>query len=108
MNTMEEHDFDYQKYTRETEPDPALIQRGTADRQQRLAAAMQRMATRIDVDILRQFEQLVPEGESCERMINLALREWLVTRDMKDLVRIEIERTIRHSLAPAGTDLALP
>jgi hypothetical protein len=45
---MEDDDFDYQAYTRETPPDPAKIRRGTADRQRRFDEAMMRLTLAID------------------------------------------------------------
>ena len=66
MSTMDDHDFDYQQYTRETGPDPALIQRGPSDRQHRFDTTMLRLSVRIDEAVLQQFRQLVPDGESCD------------------------------------------
>jgi uncharacterized protein (DUF4415 family) len=75
MSTMEDDNFDYPAYTRETPPDPAKILRGTAERQRRFDAAMLRLSVRIDEDVLQQFHQLTGEGQSAERLINQALRE---------------------------------
>ena len=108
MSTMENDTFDYQAYTRETPPDPAKIRRGTADRRQRFDAAMTRLTVRINDDVLQQFHQLAAEGQSSEQLINQALREWLAARDMKELVRAEIQRAIQQSLASAQTGEASP
>ncbi|MGH9768241.1 MAG: hypothetical protein ACREAB_12470, partial [Blastocatellia bacterium] len=108
MNTMENDTFDYQTYIRETPPDPAKILRGTADRRQRFDAAMMRLTVRINEDTLQQFHQLAVEGQSCEQLINQALREWLAARDMKELIRAEIQRAVQQSLASAQIGGASP
>jgi uncharacterized protein (DUF4415 family) len=105
---MEDDTFDYQTYMRETPPDPAKIRRGTADRQRRFDAAMLRRSVRIDDDILRQFHQLAAEGQSHEQLINQALREWLDARDMKELVRAEIQRAVQQSLSSGPIGDASP
>ena len=108
MSTMEDDNFDYQAYTRETPPDPAKIRRGTADRQQRFNAAMMKLAVRIDEDVLERFRQLAAGGQSCERLINQALREWLSAGDVKELVRAEIQRAVRESLPSAQVEAESP
>ena len=95
---MTKDDFDYQAYMRETPPDPTRIVRGVEARQQRWAAAVEKSTVRIDKDLLQQFSELVPEGQSCEATINQALREWLLTKGMKEMVRAEIQIALRQSL----------
>lgn len=104
MNTMTDENFDYPAYTRETPPDPAAIRRGTDARQQRFDAAMMRLAVRVDEDVLQQFQQLAAEGQTAERLINQALREWLSAQNVKELVRAEIQRAVQQSLAAAQTN----
>ena len=101
MSTMEDDDFDYQTYTRETPPDPAKILRSTADRQRRFDAAMTRRTVRIDEGTLEQLHQLAAAGQSCEQLIDQALREWLSAQSMKELVRFEIQSAVQQSLASA-------
>ncbi len=108
MSTMEDDNFDYPAYTRETPPDPAKILRGTAERRQRFDEAMMRLAIRIDEDVLQQFHQLAAERQSVERLINQALREWLSAQGMKELVRAEIQRAVQQSLSSAQTGGASP
>ncbi|MGE0128448.1 MAG: hypothetical protein AB7U82_10245 [Blastocatellales bacterium] len=108
MNTMEDEDFDYQAYMRETPPDPAQIRRGTAARQQRLDAALRRQTIRIDPDILQQFSQLVSEGQSAEQLINQALRQWLAADGIREMVRAEIQLAIRQSLSATQPTLESP
>lgn len=94
MNTIKDHDFDYQAYTRKTPPDPAKIHRGTEARQQRFDAAVARRAIRIDEDVLVQFQQLAPQAQDCEKMVNQALREWLSAKGVKELVREELQQIL--------------
>lgn len=99
MNTMEDENFDYQAYMRETPPDPAQIRRGAAARQQRLDAAIGRKAVRIDPDILEQFGQLATEEHSAEQLINQALRQWLAADGIREMVRAEIQLAVRQYLS---------
>ncbi|MCI0524769.1 MAG: hypothetical protein L0Y75_05850, partial [Acidobacteria bacterium] len=69
---------------------------------------MMRLTVRINEDVLQQFHQLAAEGQSCEQLINQALREWLAAKDMKELVRAEIQRAIQQSLASAQVGEASP
>ena len=48
-------------------------------------------AIRIDPDILEQFKQMVPDGQGYQRLINQALREWLMACDVQDVVRQELK-----------------
>ena len=108
MSTMEDDTFDYQAYTRETPPDPAKIRRGTADRQRRFDAAMMKFAVRIDEDLLKEFRQLANEGQSCEQLINQALREWLAAKGMTEMLRAEIQLAVQQSLSAAQLHLEPP
>lgn len=108
MNTMEDDTFDYQASMRETPPDPAKIRRGTADRQQRFEAAMMRFAVRIDEDLLKEFRQLASEGQTCEQLINQALREWLAAKGMSEMLRAEIQLAVRQSLSATQLHLESP
>jgi uncharacterized protein (DUF4415 family) len=105
MNIMEDDNFDYRAYTRETPPDPAKILRGTAERRRRFDEAMSRLSVRLDEDVFEQFRQLTAEGQSVERLINQALREWLSAQGMKELVRAEIQRVVQQSLSSTQTDV---
>jgi uncharacterized protein (DUF4415 family) len=102
MSTIKDKDetFDYQAYTRENAPDPAKIQRGPEARRQRLEeAAVMKSVLRIDKDILQQFKQLASSDQECQRLINQALREWLSAKDVKELVRAELQHVVRQALA---------
>jgi hypothetical protein len=52
--------------------------------------AKSKITIRIDPDILEQFKQMVPDGQGYQRLINQALREWLMARDMQEVVRKEL------------------
>jgi uncharacterized protein (DUF4415 family) len=103
MNTNE--DFDYQSYMKENSPDVATIQRGTCNRESRRLETARR-TIRIDEDILEQFQQLAPEKP--EKLINQALREWLFTKDMKELVRDEFQKMLQQALFSIQTATPLP
>jgi hypothetical protein len=62
--------------------------------------AKSKITIRIDSDVLEQFRQMVPEGQGYQRLINQALREWLMTRDLRDVVRQEL-RTMSAQLIAA-------
>lgn len=98
MNMNKDDNFDYQAYTKMNPPDVSKIQRGPEARQQRLETALMKFAVRIDEDILAQFQQLAPDGEKCERVINQALREWLSVKGVKELVRTEFQQMLQRAL----------
>jgi uncharacterized protein (DUF4415 family) len=110
MSTIKDNNetFDYQAYTRENAPDPAKIQRGPEARRQRLEAAIMKSVLRIDKDILQQFKQLAPSDQECQRLINQALREWLAAKDVKELVRAELQHVVRQALALIESKVELP
>lgn len=99
MNTIKDDDFDYQAHMRTNPPDPAKIQRGTEARKQRFESAITKFAVRIDEDILEQFKQIVPPGETFERLINQALREWLSAKGVKELVHAELQQALQMMLS---------
>lgn len=100
MNTIiKDEEFDYQAYTRDNPPDPEKIQRGPEARKQRLEAARLRSAIQIDEDVLQRFRQMIQEGQSYERVINQALRDWLSARDAKELVRNELRQMVQQTLS---------
>lgn len=108
MSTIKDDVFDYQAYVRENSPGATRIQRGTDARKQRFNAAIARLAIRIDEDILEQFRQLVPQDQGYERLINQALREWLSAKDVKELVRAELQQVIQRALSSTQVGAKLP
>jgi len=91
MPTTRDPAFDYQTYVQHTTPDPGQLQRGTKARHRRRDMAKSKITIRIDTDVLEQFKQMVPDGQGYQRLINHALREWLVAQGIKDLVREELK-----------------
>lgn len=108
MSTINNDVFDYQAHVRGNSPSAVRIQRGADARRQRFEAAIARLAVRLDEDVLEQFQQLVAQGEGYERLVNQALREWLSARDVKELVRAELQQVIRQALSTAQTGAKLP
>jgi hypothetical protein len=110
MSTIKDKDetFDYQAYTRENAPDPAKIQRGIEAREQRRKAATPKTVVGIDDDIIAEFEQLVPQEQEYRQLINQALREWLIAKDVKDLVRSELQHVVRLALSLIESKVELP
>jgi len=80
MSTIKDDDFDYPAYFRENPPDPAKIQRGLEARERRRRAATPMTVVGIDDDIVAAFKQLVPHEQEYRRLINQALREWLLIK----------------------------
>jgi len=99
MSTIKDDDFDYQTYFRENPPDPAKIQRGLEAREQRRRAATPMTVVGIEDDIIAGFKQLVPPEQEYRRLINQALREWLSAKDVKELVRTELQQVVQQALA---------
>lgn len=99
MSTIKDEDFDYQTYMRENPPDLAKIQRGPEARRQRFKAAKKKVSVRIVRDIFNQFQNLSSLGQDCGKLINQALREWLIARDIKKLIQTELRQVIRYELA---------
>ncbi len=108
MSTIKDETFDYQAYTRENAPDPAKIQRGIEAREQRWKAATPKTVVGIDDDIIAEFKQLVPQEQEYRQLINQALREWLIAKDVKGLVRTELQQVVRQALALIESKVELP
>jgi uncharacterized protein (DUF4415 family) len=110
MSTIKDKDetFDYQAYTRENAPDPAKIQRGIEAREQRRKAATPKTVVGIDDDIIAEFKQLVPQEQEYRQLINQALREWLIAKDVKGLVCAELQQVVRQALALIESKAELP
>lgn len=99
MSTTKDTEFDYQTYMRHNPPDPAQMQQGPEARRQRRDMAKSKITIRIDPDILEQFKQMVPDGQGYQRLINHALREWLMARDIQDVVRRELSTMTAQIIA---------
>ena len=99
MSTIKDKNFDYQNYVKKNSPVTTGVKRGTNARKQRLESAIMRHAIPIDEDIIEQFQRLVPNGQRYEKLINQALREWLSARDVKELVREELQHLVHQALS---------
>jgi hypothetical protein len=62
----------------------------------------------IDDDIVAEFKQLVPQEQEYRQLINQALREWLIAKDVKELVRAELQKAVRQALSSVQDERALP
>jgi len=96
MSTTDKQEFDYYTYMKTHEPDVSQVHRGTDARKQRFEEAILKGRVRIDDDILKQFQQRIPEGESYQESINHALREWLSAQSIKELVRDELHQMLEQ------------
>ncbi len=94
MSIINDDNFDYPAYTRNNPPDPTKIRRGIDARQQRVETVMKRPAVRVETDILAQFQEIAPLGQSAEQVINQALREWLAAKDLKEMIRAELQDAV--------------
>ena len=102
MNTTKrDREFDYQAFVKENPPDPAKIVRGKDARQQRLEAAQEKMTIRIDKDILAKFKKLASKEHGHEELINQVLRDWLSAKDIKELVRDELQQIVQRAFSSA-------
>lgn len=108
MPTINAPEFDYQTYMKDNPPDPNKLQRGSSARHQRREAAKGRITIWIDHEVLEQFKQLVPDGQGYQSLINQALREWLVARSVKELVREALQEMTTQVVSALGKASASP
>ncbi len=103
INTMEDETAVYQAYMRENPPDPAKIQRGPEARERRrqrmIEAAAKRPTVRLDEEVAKELQQLMAEGLTYDQVVNQALREWLVAKEMKELVREELQHAFQQVIS---------
>lgn len=92
-------EFGYAEHMREHGPDTEAVRRGTAARRARREATKQKITIRIDDDLLEQFKAMVPDGRGYQSVINQALREWLVAKGVKELVRQELAEVVQKALS---------
>lgn len=107
MSTIKNNVFNYEAYVNENSPSSAKIRRGTDARKQRFEAAILKQAIRIDEDILAQFQQLTPEGQGYEKLINQALREWLSAKDFKEMARKELQQLVEKALSTITSSIEI-
>ena len=85
MSTINDDNFDYPAFVKNNPPDPAKIRRGITARKQRVAAAMQKPAVRVEAELLAHFQSIVAPEQSIEQAINQALREWISAKTYKEM-----------------------
>lgn len=86
-----------EKEVLQQKPQPSKRTRGPEARRKRMeenervaGVGKKMISIRIDVDLLENFKGL-SEGKGYQSMINQALREWWIARDIKGLVAQELE-----------------
>src|SRR5215210_7748554 len=98
---MEDETQAYQTYMREHEPDLTKIRRGPElfeERRRRMEAGAKRPTVRLDEEVAKELQPLVTEGQTYNQIVNQALREWLAAREMKELVREEIQHAFQQAV----------
>lgn len=106
MNTINDNEFDYPAFVKNNPPDSSKIRRGIPAREQRVEAAMQRPAVRVESEILAQIQSITAPGQSAEQVINQALREWLSAKDFKEMLRGELHDAVHEAFLQAGATTA--
>lgn len=99
MHTTKKPDFDYQAYMKQNPPEPGQMRQGPEARQMRREVAKSKITIRIDTDIIEQFKQMVPDGQGYQRLMNQALREWLLAQGITELVREELKALTAQVMA---------
>ena len=56
-----------------------------------------RITIRIDEDILDEFKSIASDGKGYQSLINQALREWLIARDVRSLLKEEIAELLQET-----------
>lgn len=110
MSTTTEDDAAiYQAYFREHEIDPTKINLGPEARRRRMeAAAAKRPTVRLDEDVAKELQLLTTEGQTYEQIVNQALRQWLAAKDIKELVREELQEAFRQAISMGHFGEELP
>ena len=96
MSTKDPHADDYAKVAESFRPEPGSARAAGASQRARRASATskERITIRLDTDVVEQFKALAG-GAGYQALINVALREWLVARSVRELVRDEVRSAIR-------------
>ncbi len=105
MSTIKE-EFDYETYTRENAPDPAKIRTYEEREQKWREAAENKTIIPLEKELLEKFEKLGGSRKEALRLISVALREWLVSQDMKKLIREDFQDMLLHVLSSMPQSVA--
>ena len=98
-NTTEDEAAVYQAYFRDHDIDPTKINRDPEVRRRRMEEAVAKRPTvRLDEDVAKELQQLTAEGQTYGQVVNQALREWLAAKEMKELVREEIQQGFQQAV----------
>ena len=80
-------------------PDKTRLRRSVDSRRERMEAAKQRITIRLDEDLVQEFKRLSAGGRGYQKLINRALREWLVAKSVKELIREELRSVVQAEFA---------
>ena len=108
--SMSEHEDEVAKELREIyeaamayrpDPDRAIV-RGKAseilaERAKKKAASKRQVTARFDQEVVEEFKRLAGEG-SYQRLMNQALREWLQSRQMEEVIRKVMREELEQAL----------
>ncbi len=99
MSTTIEKEFDYKEYYKTHDIDQTKIH-SYEERQQRFEALAKDTAVlRIDKDILDDFVHIEPDKKKREKLICQTLREFLISRDMKKMIREDFHDMLVDTLS---------
>ncbi len=108
MSTTTEKEFDYKEYYKTHDLDRTKIN-SYEERERRLKAlARDKTTVRIDKSILDKFQQLAPEKEDWEALIQIALQEWLERQQQKKTVRDDIHDLLQEALSSGNIVINMP
>ena len=102
MSTINDDNFDYPAFVKNNPPNPENIRRGIAARERRVEAVMKRPVVRVETEIFSRFQEIAAPGQTAEQIINLALREWLSAKDLKEMIRGELQEAVQQAFIQAG------
>lgn len=97
---MTDKDFDYENFFKNNPDKKPRVIGGLEERNKRVRDAVKtRMTIRLDAEIIEEFKKMAPEGRGYQSLINQALREWLMAREVKEMVREELAVLIAQAVS---------
>lgn len=91
--------FDYVAYMRGHGPEEEKITRGLEGRRKRYETAKPKLTIHIEEDLEVKLHRLAPTASDYEKLVNRALREWLVAQDTKEHLRNEPRQMAQQAVA---------
>ena len=81
-------------------PDPAKLvpSKQAREARRKAAAHKQRITIRVDEDVLDEFRALAGDEGSYQTLINLALRQWLEARGLKEMLRRDLPELVSEAV----------